>query len=225
MGLFTAAAFQTGDKAFESQSRETWIVRLGLFWDIIESVLSIRRINCVDYNQTPQAYIWIPFPLPVGSCDEKRRCSLSAVYKGGRLTESKFRRFKGDEKPWIESSFIFLFGHVCWPGGFYLNKSTTATPPLLSTLAAHRSTWTGGVCHIHTARSGAAMAVRTSGVTQWWKAQNHSEESGASPRELAGWLVCPAAASVKTLCQCFQVVWPCTVSFRARKQPALTELS
>lgn len=56
-GTVYRSILQTGDKAFESQPCETWIVRLGLFWDIIESVLSIRRINCVDYYQTPQAYI------------------------------------------------------------------------------------------------------------------------------------------------------------------------
>lgn len=53
----SSSFLQTGDKAFEIQPCETWIVRLELFWDIIESVLSIRCINCVDYNQTPLAYI------------------------------------------------------------------------------------------------------------------------------------------------------------------------
>lgn len=57
VGLFAAASAKPEIKLFESQPRKTWIVQLKLFWDIIESVLSIRRINCVDYNETPRAYI------------------------------------------------------------------------------------------------------------------------------------------------------------------------
>lgn len=40
-GTVYRSILQTGDKAFESRPCRTWIVRLGLFWDIIESVLSI----------------------------------------------------------------------------------------------------------------------------------------------------------------------------------------
>lgn len=40
-GTVYRSTLQTGDKALESQPRKTWIVRPGLFWDVIESVLSI----------------------------------------------------------------------------------------------------------------------------------------------------------------------------------------
>lgn len=57
-------------------------------------------------------------------CNELQCSSVSVLCKGDCMTESKFQWFKGDEKPWMESSFIFLFGHVCWAGGFHANNSS-----------------------------------------------------------------------------------------------------
>lgn len=92
-----------------------WYLLSSDYYRILFFIRYILRLCEMVY-----ACIWIAFLL---RCYEPRCCSLSMLHKGGCLTGSKFQWFKGDEKPWIGSSFIFLFGHVCWAGGLNLNNS------------------------------------------------------------------------------------------------------